>query len=824
MTEGLSSTEAAEKLVQYGYNELPSAKAKNVLQIVKEVVKEPMFLLLLGCASLYMVLGDYTEGAFLLSWVIAVIFITFYQHRKTERAIEALRELSSPRAIVIRDGKEQRIPSKEIVPGDWVLLLEGDRIPADGKIIASLNLKVDESILTGESVPVDKTLDDPLNSKVFSGTLSVQGSAKMIVEKTGIETAFGKIGKSLQLIEESPTNLQRETKVLIRTLFVIGIALSITVILGFYLSRGNLVNSILSGLTAAMAILPEEFPVVLTIFLALGSWRLAQNRVLTRKPSAIETLGSATVLCSDKTGTITINRMQIVNVFCENKFVKRGDFSNCKNELSEILTAAAQASNIRAADPMDKAVFEAAKEINLPVNNYSLLKEYPLQKELLAFGRLVEHENSEKKLYCKGAPESVLSQCAMEELDKKTLMEKVLQMAEAGQRILAVAVVDKIDAVPENLKTCKLRFLGFLGFEDPVRPEVPAAINECYEAGIKVIMITGDYPATAVNIAGQAGIKHNNWVMSGDELNSIDDDELVTEIERISVFARIVPEQKLRIIRALRANGEVVAMTGDGVNDAPALKAADIGIAMGGKGTDVAREAASLVLLDDNFSSIVSAIRSGRRIYDNLQKAMSYIIAIHIPIIILTLIPAFFPSLPILFMPLHVVFLEMIIDPVCSIAFESEKEEKGVMKRPPRNPNKRFFGIRKILKSCLKGLLLVTSVLFVYFMTIGEGHSEREIRTIAFSALIFGNIFLVLSSLSKTRSFLAVIAEKNIALLLIISGAISLLFMLIYIPYLQQLFRFSNPGLSHFLISLLASSGILLVLEITKWGLGGKRT
>ena len=823
MTEGLSSIEAAERLKKYGYNELPSAKAKNVLQIVREVVKEPMFLLLLGCASLYMVLGDYTEGAFLLTWVIAVIFITFYQHRKTERAIEALRELSSPRAIVIRDGKEQRIPGKEIVPGDWVLLLEGDRIPADGKIIASLNLKVDESILTGESVAVDKTLDDPLNSDVFSGTLSVQGSAKMIVEKTGIETAFGKIGKSLQLIEESPTNLQRETKILIRTLFMIGIALSITVILGFYLSRGNLINSILSGLTAAMAILPEEFPVVLTIFLALGAWRLAQNRVLTRKPSAIETLGSATVLCSDKTGTITINKMQIVNIFCENKFVKREDFHNCKNELSEILTAAAQASNIRAADPMDKAVFDAAKEISLRVNDYRLLKEYPLQKELLAFGRLVEHEEPEKKLYCKGAPEAILSQCAMEESDKKTLMEKVLQMAEAGQRILAVAVLDKIDTVPETLKSCKFRFLGFLGFEDPVRPEVPAAINECYEAGIKVIMITGDYPATAVNIAGQAGIRHNNWVMSGDKLNSIDDDELVSEIEKISVFARIVPEQKLRIIRALRANGEVVAMTGDGVNDAPALKAADIGIAMGGKGTDVAREAASLVLLDDNFSSIVSAIRSGRRIYDNLQKAMSYIIAIHIPIIILTLIPAFFPSLPILFMPLHVVFLEMIIDPVCSIAFESEKEEKGIMKRPPRNPNKRFFGIRKILKSCLKGLLLVASVLFVYFMTIGEGHSEREIRTIAFSALIFGNIFLVLSSLSKTRSFMAVIAEKNVALLLIISGAISLLFMLIYIPYLQQLFRFSNPGLSHFLISLVASSGILLVLEITKWVLGRKR-
>jgi Ca2+-transporting ATPase len=336
-------------------------------------------------------------------------------------------------------------------------------------------------------------------------------------------------------------------------------------------------------------------------------------------------------------------------------------------------------------------------------------------------------------------------------------------------------------------------------------------------------MITGDYPATALNIAGQAGIKHDNRVMSGAELNEISDELLIAEIEKISVYARIIPEQKLRIVKALRANGEVVAMTGDGVNDAPALKAADIGIAMGGKGTDVAREASSLVLLDDNFSSIVSAVKLGRRIYDNLQKAMSYIIAIHIPIIVLTLLPAFFPSLPIIFWPLHVVFLEMIIDPVCSIAFESEKEEKGVMNRPPRNPKKRFFGFKKILKSCLKGLLLVGAVLFVYFMSINEGHNEAEIRTIAFSTLVIGNVFLILSSLSKTRSFLAVLAEKNIALLLIVSTAFLILFLLIYTPYFQRFFGFENPGFRHFIIALLAAATMLFVLEITKLILGRRR-
>jgi Ca2+-transporting ATPase len=821
--EGLSSSEAAERLLKYGYNELASAKSKNLLQIVKEVIKEPMFLLLLSCAILYLILGDYTEGVFLVSWVFVIIFISIYQHRKTERAIEALRSLSSPRALVVRDGIEQRIPGKEIVPGDYVILLEGDRIPADGKLISVLNLKVDESILTGESHPVEKDLEDNSKSRVYSGTLTVQGSAKMIVDKTAMETEFGKIGKSLKSIEETSTQLQRETGILIKNLFFIGIVLSLTVILAYYFSRGNLIKSILNGLASAMAILPEEFPVVLTIFLAIGSWRLAQNRVLTRKPSAIENLGAATVLCSDKTGTITLNKMQLVNVFCEGNFIENHQFKDVKNEVSKLLSAAAQASNINTADPMDKAIFDALKLCELEHIDYSLLKEYPLQKDFMAFSRLVQHKDSTKNIYSKGAPETVLSLCDLDEKEKQSLLEKVKKMAETGQRVLAVAVADNIEGMPEKVANSKFHFLGLLGFEDPLRPEVPAAIKECYNAGIKVIMITGDYPATALNIAGQAGIKHKNRVMSGAELNEISDELLIAEIEKISVFARIIPEQKLRIVKALRANGEVVAMTGDGVNDAPALKAADIGIAMGGKGTDVAREASSLVLLDDNFSSIVSAVKLGRRIFDNLQKAMSYIIAIHIPIIVLTLLPAFFPALPILFWPLHVVFLEMIIDPVCSIAFESEKEEKGIMNRPPRNPKKRFFGFKKILKSCLKGLLLVGAVLFVYFMSINEGHNEAEIRAIAFSTLVFGNIFLILSSLSNTRSFLSVLAEKNIALLLIVSTAFLILFLLIYTPYFQRFFGFANPGFRHFIIALISAAAMLFVLEIAKVILGRKR-
>lgn len=821
MTKGLSSAEAAQRIKTLGFNELPTSHSKNILLIALEVIKEPMFILLISCGSLYLLLGDYTEGLILLCWVFVIIFITFFQHQKTEKALNALKKLSSPRALVIRDEKEIRIAGREVVPDDLVILNEGDRVPADGILQDCLNLTIDESMLTGESMPVTKTSqsENDINCRVFSGTLVVHGRGVMEVSKTGINTEYGKIGKSLQLIEQDQTNLQREMKTLIRNLFIAGAGLSIVVILAFYFTRGNFVQSLLNGLATAMAMLPEEFPVVLTVFLAIGSLRLSQKNVLTRKSSAIEALGSATVLCSDKTGTITQNKMEIASLFFKKELFHKSKFKENASNIQDILKVAFYASQNNTCDPMEKAIGVCFEKYVVKENvTYDLMKEYPLSNDLFAMTRILKLSDNAYEVYSKGSPEAILSLCKLKNTEETSLFTQVQFMAEKGQRILGLSKAKWNNSTfPDSQAGFNFEFIGFLGFEDPIRQEVPQSIKECYDAGIKVIMITGDYPSTAKSIALQVGMEKNRLMLTGTDLMNLSDKELKEKIKSVNIFARIVPEQKLQIIRALKANGEVVAMTGDGVNDAPALKAADIGIAMGGKGTDVARESSSLVLLDDNFSSIVSAIRAGRKIFDNLQKAMSYIIAIHIPIIGLTLLPAFFPGLPILLMPLHIVFMELIIDPVCSIAFESEKEEKGIMDRPPRKPNMQFFGFKKIFSSAAMGFLLLAMVVAVYFLAISENHTDGEIRAIAFSSLIIGNIFLILTTLSKTRNFIMVLLEKNIALLVIIIAASGLMVLLISAPYLQSIFSFDYPGLSHFSISIIGAAIVLLILEIIKY-------
>lgn len=819
--KGLSSKEAANRLKLIGYNELNSQQSKNILQIAIEVVKEPMFILLISCGALYLFLGDNTEGVIMLSWVFVIIFITFYQHQKTEKALDALKKLSAPRALVIRDGKEMRIAGREVVPDDIIILNEGDRVAADGKILESLNLSIDESLLTGESVPVLKSSlnENESNCLVYSGTLVVQGRSIVQVTGTGLNTEFGKIGKSLQLIEQDQTNLQKEMQVLIRTLFIIGVVLSTVVIIAYYFTRGNFIQAVLNGLAATMAILPEEFPVVLTVFLAIGSWRLSQQNVLTRKPSAIETLGSATVLCTDKTGTITQNKMEIASILIHDSIIGKLQFQNNIHSIQDILKFGFYASQKNTIDPMERAIgFCYEKYVTKEIVNYDLVKEYPLSQNLFAMTRVLKLRDNDYDIYCKGAPESVLALCKLTTNQQSELLNHVQQMAEQGQRVLGVAKSTWNNSIfPETQDKFDFEFIGFLGFEDPIRPEVPKAIKECYEAGIKVIMITGDYPTTAKSIALQAGMVINELVLTGNDLKTMSDKTLKEKIESVNIFARIVPEQKLQIIKAFKDNGEVVAMTGDGVNDAPALKTADIGISMGNKGTDVARESSSLVLLDDNFSSIVAAIRSGRKIFDNLQKAMAYIIAVHIPIIGLTLLPAFFPELPILLMPLHIVFMELIIDPVCSIAFESEKEELGIMSRPPRNPNVPFFGIKQIIGSAFVGFFLLIMVLVVYFFCINEGHKDGEIRAISFAALIIGNMFLILTSLSKTRNALSVLFEKNVALLLIIMVASGLLVIINSFKYLRTIFSFETPVLIHYRIAIIGALIVLFTLELIKY-------
>jgi len=776
-----------------------------------------MFLLLLGCGSLYILLGDYREGLSLMSAIVLIIGITFYQYRKTERALESLRNLSSPRALVIRDGREVRIAGREVVPGDIMILQEGDRISADGTVIESLNLNVDESLLTGESVPVMKIAEDE-SSSVFSGTVVVQGKGIAKVNTTGAETQFGKIGMSLKAIEPEDTRIQVEMKKLVRRLGLGGTVVLLIVILAYYFTRGNFLQALLNGLAAAMALLPEEFPVVLTVFLALGAWRLSKKKVLTRNPAAIETLGAATVLCSDKTGTITQNRMEVAAVYDGSRILRRHQFVSMDSACLHVIRTGARASQQNSIDPMEQAIHLASKLGNVPDDHDQLVREYPLSRDLLAMTRVTQNSaNKSMAVSAKGAPEAIIRLCNLTPEEEAKHLAVVNELANEGYRVLALATAMPDDTLPDHQTGYRFAFLGLIGLEDPIRPEVPKAIHECLQAGVRVIMITGDFPITAKSIAKQIGLPAAGDIITGPELRAMSDDELKLKIETATVFARTVPDQKLRIVQALKANGEIVAMTGDGVNDAPALKAAHIGVAMGNKGTDVAREASSLVLLDDNFASIVGAIRSGRRIFDNLQKSISYIIAIHIPTIGITLIPALIPTLPILMMPVHIVFLELIIDPVCATAFESEQEEIGIMNRPPRKTDKSFFGFRNMAYSVFTGFLLFLVVLAVYFLTLNEGHSEGEVRAITYSTLILGNIFLILTDLSKTRSFLSAFAERNYAALIILLIAFLILVAVITLPTLRVLFHFEFPGFHHFLPTVVASSVMLLILEGIKF-------
>ncbi len=818
--KGLDSKNIPDLLKRYGYNELATSSRKHLGHIAYEVVKEPMFLLLLSCGGLYFLLGDYRESLSLLGWVFLVIFITFFQHRKTERALEAIRSLSAPRALVIRDGQTIRIAGRELLPGDIMILQEGDRVAADATLLESKNLTIDESLLTGESLPVVKVIDEPQKNIVYSGTLVSGGRGIAIVNKTGPHTQFGKIGKTLEDIKTTDTGLQKEVSELVRKLFVAGIAISLLVVIAFWITRGGLLQSILSGISLAMALLPEEFPVVLTVFLTLGAWRLTKKKVLTRKASAIEALGSATVLCSDKTGTLTQNKMEVSAIYYEGKNYESKLFFKHKEQLGKIIHAAKGATTDHTDDPMEIAIkqfFEAYATDIKPKK--TIIKEYPLSSDFFAMTQIVgDYGEEECTAYCKGAPEAVLTLCKQTPQEEKIKTEKEIHhLAKHGYRVLAIATSSlKQQALPKEQKNLSLEFCGLIAFEDPIRPEVPKAISECYEAGIRVIMMTGDFPETARTIAQKIGLRHSGEIITGKSLNEMSQDDLKIQIKNVSVFARIIPHQKLRIIEALKLNGEVVAMTGDGVNDAPALKAAEIGIAMGKKGTDVAREASSLVLLDDHFASIVQAVRLGRRIYDNLQKAISYVITIHIPIVGLVLVPSLYPSIPILLFPIHIVFMELIIDPVCSIAFESEAEDEGIMKRAPRKKTEKLIGWRKELSSMAEGFLLFVILIVVYFFAKAQTTHEAFIRGAVFSTLILSNVFLFLSKMGGRRTFYEAPIQKNKTAIWLAAVTILILILILLIPSFQKTFLFETTNLSQILISIFGAGIYWFLLEIKK--------
>ncbi len=806
--QGLSESQALDKIKEEGHNELPSSKPKNILALTLGVVKEPMFLLLVACGTLYLVLGDIHEGLMLLGFVFVIMGIELYQEKKTEKALDALKDLASPRALVIRDGSERRVAGRDVVTDDIIVLQEGDRVPADATVLRSVNLLADESLLTGEPVPVRKTEWDGLEEKVhpggddhpyvYSGSLIVQGNGLARITATGMHTEIGKIGKALESVTEEETKLKREMGLLIKKLAIIGIALCLLVIVVYTLSRGDLLKGFLAGITLAMAMLPEEFPVVLTVFLALGAWRMSKQNILTRKPAAIETLGSATVLCSDKTGTLTQNKMTVAWLSNGSGFFSLADAQNFPEDFHEIIEYGMLSSQTNPFDPMEKAILQMSE---LYLRNtehihtgWEMLKEYPLSKDLLAMSRVFKQVGTdEKTIAVKGAPEAIFDLCHLDIGKQKELAAAVEYLAAKGLRVLGVGKAQvKASSLPEIQHDFDFAFVGLIGLADPIRENVPEAVQECYQAGIRIIMITGDYPVTAMNIAGQIGLHNHDACITGQELQMMSEVELCERIKTVNVFARVVPEQKLKIVNALKKNNEIVAMTGDGVNDAPALKAAHIGIAMGEKGTDVAREASSLVLLDDNFASIVGAIRMGRRIFDNLQKALGYIFAIHVPIAGLSLIPIFFADLPLILWPVHIVFMELIIDPACSIIFEAEKAEINVMARPPARLDEPFFGGRKIYLSCLQGVSVLVIVLAIYGVGLYLGYGEKEVRAFSFITLISANIAVILSNRSWSNTIFLILATPNVTVKWVVGGAILFLALVLNVPFLRNVFQFEK--------------------------------
>jgi Ca2+-transporting ATPase len=703
------------------------------------------------------------------------------------------------------------------VCGDLVVLSEGDRVPADGVLVSGTNVAVDESLLSGESLPVEKTAARATITEmgraggehtpfVFSGTLVVQGKGMARVLATGWRTEMGRIGKALSTLEVEPTRTQRDTAVVVKRVAAVGLTLAAIVAAVYGMTRGDWLNGLLVGITFAMAILPEELPVVLTVFLGLGAWRISRRRVLTRRVPAVEMLGATTVLCVDKTGTVTQNRMTVASLAVGDAIHEvNKDGTPLPEAFHELLEFSVLAGHRDPFDPMEKAIRAAGLELLAETEHlhadWKLVEEYPLSPELLAMSRVWRSPDAQHyHVAAKGAPEAIVDLCHLDADAANAVLRQVDRLASRGLRVLAIAKGAFHDRqLPAIQHDFEFEFLGLVGLLDPVRSGVPSAIAEAREAGIRVIMITGDHPETTLHIAREIGLSSTGGAMTGAELDALDATELQTRLPHLNVFCRVVPEQKLRLVEALKANGEVVAMTGDGVNDAPALKAAHIGIAMGGRGTDVAREAAALVLLDDDFASIVEAVKLGRRIFDNLRKAVAFLVSVHVPIVGLSIVPVLV-GWPLVLMPIHILFLQLIIDPACSLVFEAEPEEPGIMRRPPRPVQASLFEPAQLLRSIAQGLILTLVLLALYAAplhgTDGGGHA----RALAFASLIAASLALIFANRSWSRAIGDAFRGANSALWWVVAGALVILGLALNVPILRAAFRFAPLHLMDLLI------------------------
>jgi len=804
---GLASDEARSRLLTSGPNELPSARPRGLIGQFVDVLREPMLALLVAAGGINFLLAEPLEGFMLLATVMVVVGTSLYQQHRTESALSALRDLAAPRALVIRDGVHRRIPGRDVVVGDLLLVSEGDRVPADGMLVEGVNVVVDESSLSGESVPVRKRSHGATDGAamgppggddtpwLFSGTLVVGGRGLVTVLDTGVATELGRIGASLRDIAVEDTPLQSEIRRLVRFMAAIGLVVATAVVVVFALTRGGWLAGVLAGIAVAMAMLPEEFPVVLTVFLALGSWRMSQRHVLVRRPVAVEALGSVTVLCVDKTGTLTTNRMSVATVTAGSR-TWRVDDPDVSDAVDEVIGVAALASPAASVDPTDRAFLDASRPqvggIDADVDD--LVCEYPLSPGRWVLTRVWRRSGStDLVVAAKGAPEAVLALCAADEGAKAHVMDAVRNATGRGERVLAVACATwPADmALPDEVTAFRFRLLGSVGLHDPVRPGAPEAVARCGRAGVRTIMITGDAPGTALAVASTLGIDTGAGHLTGADLDTLSDDAVGESVGRVNVFARVTPQQKLRLVRSLQGRGEVVAMTGDGVNDAPALRAADVGVAMGQRGTDVAREAAAIVVTDDHIVSIADGIEQGRGIFDNLRKAMAYIVSVHVTIVGLALLPLAVSHWPLVLLPLQIALLELIIDPACSVVFQAEQHDPQVMEHPPRRPGAPILGRGALVISLAQGASVMAAVVAVYLAAVAQGRPPDEVRSVTFTALALSNLCLILVNRSWRLSVVdALMQRRNRTLPWIVAATIGTLSVLMTVPGVRDALGF----------------------------------
>ncbi len=801
--EGLNTEQVVLARKKYGINKLNYKKENTFLDTLKRILKEPMIILLLVASSIYFISGKTGDGIFLAAAIVFQTSISLYQFSRSKNALEKLKDFSQPNCKVIRNGKLEEIKSEDLVVGDSLMVEEGTSITADGCIEHSNDFSVNESILTGESFAVfkDKTKDD---NCIYSGTTVASGLAIATITAIGNETKLGKIGTSLESISEEKTPLEIQIANFVKKMAITGaVVFGIVWAINYWHSH-NLLNSLLQSLTLAMSILPEEIPVAFTTFMALGAWRLMKMGIVVKQMKTVETLGSATVICTDKTGTITENKMSLAKLFLlsSNKIYQLDEDLN--EDEKELVKLAMWASEPIPFDPMEVALHQSYTDLieqdERP--NYKLVHEYPLSGKPPMMTHVFEDAKGNKIIAAKGAPEGLIEVSNLSDIEKQQVHAAIEALANEGFRVLGVGVSTFTDAdYPEKQQDLPFTLKGIVAFYDPPKENIQQVLEDFYRAGISVKIITGDNAVTTTAIAKQIGFRGYEKSITGDELMKLDENELKTCVMQTTIFTRMFPEAKLKIINALKSNDQIVAMTGDGVNDGPALKAAHIGIAMGKKGTEIAKQAASLILLEDDLSKMVNAVAMGRKIYANLKKAIQYIISIHIPIILTVFLPlALGWVYPNIFSPIHIIFLEIIMGPTCSIIYENEPMEQNTMLQPPKALTTTFFNWKELSISILQGLVITIGTLVVYHYSVSNDYNEALTRTMTFTVLIVANIFLTLVNRSFYYSIITTLKYKNKMVLWIIFITIALVGLILYIKPITAFFEFETLSLSQLAI------------------------